>query len=120
VNTPVWFGLNGTRLYVRTETPSGKIKRIRNGPHVQIAPCTILGRSLGAPMDARARILPPEEEALAERAYGESAGSISRSCPARRSLHPGTKRRNWEQKGNAEHVARQHSHLPVCGHDVPA
>ena len=27
----------------------------------------MLGRGLGAPIDARARILPPEEEALAER-----------------------------------------------------
>jgi PPOX class probable F420-dependent enzyme len=67
VNTPVWFGLNGTTLYVRTETPSGKIKRIRNNPRVQVAPCSALGRIRGAATAARARILPPDAEALAER-----------------------------------------------------
>lgn len=55
--TPVWFALDGERLYVKTEDPSGKIKRIRREPRVQVAPCTVLGKHVGPPTDAVARIL---------------------------------------------------------------
>jgi PPOX class probable F420-dependent enzyme len=66
VNTPVWFGLNDAKLYVQTETPSGKVKRIRNNPYVQVGPCDFRGRSLGPAIDARARMLPHAEEPAAE------------------------------------------------------
>ncbi len=67
VNTPVWFGLNDAKLYVQTETPSGKIKRIRSNPRVQVGPCDFRGRSLGPAIDAHARMLSPAEEEEAER-----------------------------------------------------
>jgi PPOX class probable F420-dependent enzyme len=74
VATPVWFALDGSRLYVKTETPSGKVKRIRNDPRVRVAPCTIAGRDLGPAIDGTARILPPAEtphaEAMLRRRYG--------------------------------------------------
>jgi hypothetical protein len=78
VKTPVWFAPAGTRLYVKTENPSGKIKRIRNDPRVQVAPCTLRGRMLGPTIDARARILGPEETPRAERVLATRYGLVRR------------------------------------------
>ena len=62
VATPVWFGEDGDNLYVMTHSTMGKVKRIRNNPVVEVAPCTIRGK-VTAPVVffAQARILPPEE-----------------------------------------------------------
>jgi len=61
VPTPVWFGEEDDKLYVMTRSDSGKYKRIRNNPQVQIAPCTVRGKITGPEFDAKARILPPED-----------------------------------------------------------
>jgi PPOX class probable F420-dependent enzyme len=61
VHTPVWFGEEGNELFVMTRSDSGKCKRIRNNPQVQIAPCTIRGRVTGPAFVASGRILPPED-----------------------------------------------------------
>jgi PPOX class probable F420-dependent enzyme len=74
VPTPVWFAALGDRLFVKTETPSGKVRRIRANPRVQIAPCTLGGRRLGAPLEAMARILAQGEIDLAEKALAERYG----------------------------------------------
>jgi PPOX class probable F420-dependent enzyme len=67
VPTPVWFGLGDRKLYIRSEANAAKIKRIRNDPHVRIAPCTVRGRPLGAPADGLARVLEtPGEEQIGE------------------------------------------------------
>ena len=57
VATPVWFAEEKGRIYVYTAPDSGKVKRLRNNPRVQLAPCTALGRALGPAVEARARIL---------------------------------------------------------------
>jgi len=61
VPTPVWFGEQNGKLYVMTRSDSGKYKRIRNNPCVQIAPCTMRGKVIGPQFDATARILPPPD-----------------------------------------------------------
>lgn len=61
VPTPVWFGEDNDRLYVRTRRDSGKVKRIRNHPQVRIAPCTVRGKITGPEFSASARILPPDD-----------------------------------------------------------
>lgn len=61
VQTPVWFGEDGGKLYVMSNHDAGKAKRIRNNPKVKVAPCTIRGKITGPEFDAVARILPPEE-----------------------------------------------------------
>lgn len=66
VSTPVWFGEDAGKLYVMTRSDSGKYKRLRNNPQVQIAPCTMRGKIKGAQFPATVRILPPEEWAHAE------------------------------------------------------
>jgi uncharacterized protein len=61
VPTPVWFGEEGDKLYIMTIASTGKIKRIRNNPQVEVAPCTIRGKVTGEALPALARILAPEE-----------------------------------------------------------
>lgn len=78
VPTPVWFAVAGGRLYVKTETPSGKIKRIRNDARVEIAPCTLGGRPLGNTVPGRARILSAGEEERAEHALRTRYGVVRR------------------------------------------
>jgi PPOX class probable F420-dependent enzyme len=65
VATPVWFGEDGDELYVMTISTMGKVKRIRNNPLVEVAPCTMRGKLTGDKLFAQARILPPEEHAHA-------------------------------------------------------
>jgi PPOX class probable F420-dependent enzyme len=57
VPTPVWFGLAGGKLYVRSEADAAKVKRIRNDPRARVGPCTARGRPLGPPAEGRARVL---------------------------------------------------------------
>jgi hypothetical protein len=65
VATPVWFGEGDDRLYIMTRSTMGKVKRIRNNPLVEVAPCTVRGKVIGDRLFAHARILPPEEHAHA-------------------------------------------------------
>lgn len=68
IPSPVLFGLAGGRLYLRTERGVGKVKRVRNDPHVRVGPCNPRGRTLGPLTEARARVLPPSEEGPAHAA----------------------------------------------------
>ena len=43
-----------------TRGDSGKLKRMRNNPQVQVAPCTLRGKITGPLFAATSRILPPE------------------------------------------------------------
>jgi PPOX class probable F420-dependent enzyme len=73
VPTPVWFGEEDDKLYVKTRNDSGKYKRIRNNPQVRVAPCTMRGKITGPEFAATAGILPmedwPRAQALIERKY---------------------------------------------------
>ena len=65
VKTPVWFAAepslkldsNEAKLYVYTIGVSGKVKRIRNNPRVNVAPCDMRGRLRGEWVPAGAEIL---------------------------------------------------------------
>jgi len=74
VPTPVWAAPAQGRLYVRSERYAGKLKRLRNDSRLLVAPCTVRGRPLGAPFEARARMLEAAEEPQAERALAERYG----------------------------------------------
>lgn len=43
-----------------TLSKTGKAKRIRNNPQVNVAPCTMSGKVTGPEFRATARLLPPE------------------------------------------------------------
>ena len=74
VVTTVLFALADEKIYVWTTRDSGKVKRIRNNPAVQIAPSTRLGRPLGPIAAATARILSVSEQteaqSLTDRRFG--------------------------------------------------
>jgi uncharacterized protein len=74
VPTPVWAAAADGRLYVRSERSSGKLKRLRRDARLLVAPCTVRGKPLGAPLEATARVLEPGEEPIAERALERRYG----------------------------------------------
>jgi PPOX class probable F420-dependent enzyme len=74
VPTPVWAAEAGGVFYVRTERAAGKLKRLRNDPRMLIAPCTVRGEPLGAPLEAGGRMLAAEDERRAERALADRYG----------------------------------------------
>ncbi len=47
VPTPVWFAIDGERLFIATSVHSGKVKRIRNFPQVVLEPSDQQGKPLG-------------------------------------------------------------------------
>ena len=57
VGTPVNIAVEGPVAYIRTFDPSGKLKRMRRDPNVEIAPSTLRGKVTGETMHARVRIL---------------------------------------------------------------
>ena len=67
VGTPVNIAVEGDHAYVRTWDTAWKMRRMRNNPHVTVAPSTVLGRPTGPAISARARILDGEESAHASR-----------------------------------------------------
>ncbi len=75
VRTPVWFVREGEAVFVYTIADSGKVKRIRRQPHVNIAPCKMDGTPVGEWFPALARELPDEEtgrrvDKLLDKKYG--------------------------------------------------
>jgi len=74
VVTTVWFALDAGKLYIWTAQDSGKVKRIRNNPLVQIAPSSHLGKARGPAIAAVARLLPPWEQETAQRLMNAKYG----------------------------------------------
>jgi PPOX class probable F420-dependent enzyme len=68
VRTPVWFGEENGKLFVMTNSKSGKCKRIRSNPKVRIAACTIRGKITGPEFEGTARILSEQERVQARAA----------------------------------------------------
>jgi PPOX class probable F420-dependent enzyme len=68
VSTPVHVAVENDVAYIRTFDPSGKLKRMRRNPDVEVAPCTIRGRVTGESRPGRARVLAGGESAAAARA----------------------------------------------------
>ncbi|MWB99115.1 PPOX class F420-dependent oxidoreductase [Agromyces seonyuensis] len=44
VATPVWFALDGETVVVQTPAHTGKLKRLRRDPAVELARCDVRGR----------------------------------------------------------------------------
>ena len=47
VKTPVWFVVDGEKLYVITRESTGKVKRLANNPKVNLAACSFNGKIHG-------------------------------------------------------------------------
>lgn len=78
VRTPVWFAQDSDCIFIRTIEDSGKVKRIRNNPHVRIAPCDSRGGVLGAWVEAEARLASAEEEGRAVGLLRSKYGKLMR------------------------------------------
>ena len=61
VGTAVNMAVDGDRAFVRTPHRTGKVKRLRNNPNVEIAPSTFLGKPTGPAIRAQARLLSGDE-----------------------------------------------------------
>jgi hypothetical protein len=60
VRTPIWFAADPSApesFYVYSAPDAGKVKRIRNNPHVRVASCDIRGNLRGAWVDAQVRFV---------------------------------------------------------------
>lgn len=78
VPTPVWVGVDGARVFIRTGADAYKVRRIRRDPAVLLAPSTNRGRPTGATMPGFARVLDQDEEPIAERALRARHGLLRR------------------------------------------
>jgi PPOX class probable F420-dependent enzyme len=74
VVTTVWFAQANDNVYIWTAKKSGKVKRIRNNPMVEIAPSTHLGQPRGPAIKASARILSVLEQHVAEQMMNTKYG----------------------------------------------
>jgi uncharacterized protein len=68
VGTPVHIAADGGRAVVRTWYGTGKLKRIKHTPAVEVAPSTVRGVPTGPAIHARARILDGDEAVATGRA----------------------------------------------------
>ena len=64
VRTPIWFVVYQGLIYFRTDSKSGKVKRIRNNPHVRIAPCDIRGNLKGSWFDGKVNFADSAESSM--------------------------------------------------------
>ncbi len=67
VRTPVWLIDEGEELLIRTDSDTGKAKRIRHNPKVRVALCNIRGTAKGDWVDGTARFA---DDATVERIRG--------------------------------------------------
>lgn len=74
VAVPVWAAMENGRLYVRSERAAGKVKRLSRNERAEVAPCDVVGRALAAGTSASGRILPAEDEPVAEHALARRYG----------------------------------------------
>jgi PPOX class probable F420-dependent enzyme len=68
VATPVWVARDGSELLVLTPKGSGKVKRLRADPRVELAPCSRFGAVAPGAVVARGTASVVEDAAPARRA----------------------------------------------------
>ena len=75
--TPVWFTIDGNKIFVVTRSKTGKVKRLRNYSKVRIVPSGMRGEPKGEWLNGKATFATPEqlEHALKQRSkkYGFKA-----------------------------------------------
>ncbi len=77
VPTTVWFAHDQGEIYITTGSSSGKIKRVRNSGHVDMAPSDRTGNLLGEPHIAgNARETTSEERIHAREVLAQKYGDM--------------------------------------------
>jgi PPOX class probable F420-dependent enzyme, Rv2061 family len=77
VRTPIWFIIYQGLIYFRTDVNSGKVKRIRNNPHVRIAPCDIRGNLKGNWFDGKVKFADLAESSITHSMIDKKYGFIT-------------------------------------------
>jgi len=77
VRTPIWFIIYQGLIYFRTDVNSGKVKRIRNNPHVRIAPCDIRGNLKGNWFDGKVKFAGLAESSITHSMIDKKYGFIT-------------------------------------------
>jgi hypothetical protein len=77
VRTPIWFIIYQGFIYFRTDAKSGKVKRIRNNPHVKIAPCDIRGSVKGDWYEGKAKFADSAESSIVYSMIDKKYGFIT-------------------------------------------
>jgi PPOX class probable F420-dependent enzyme len=79
MKTPVWFVQDGETIYVSTMANSGKVKRARNTPRVNVTPCKMDGKVTGTWVPAEAHeITDPEVGAKVNRLMDKKYGLMKK------------------------------------------
>jgi len=66
VGTPMWFAVEESgRIYMQTNVASGKVKRLRNRPEIEVAPSTSRGKPLGNIWRGQATLHAPDSPVAA-------------------------------------------------------
>jgi PPOX class probable F420-dependent enzyme len=76
ISTPVWFIIKGDKIFFRTSSNSGKIKRIKNNNRIKFAACNIRGKIKGSWHEGIAKIEEDIDNSIIEalnRKYGLSS-----------------------------------------------
>ena len=83
VSTPMWVAHGGDALIMFTPQASGKVKRLRNSPHVELRPCNRRGRVKDGiePVAGVAEVLTDEDSleratGIIRRKYGLGYGVV--------------------------------------------
>lgn len=77
VPTPIWAVADDGELFVWTERNSGKIKRIRNNPSVEVTACDLRGkRTHGEKASGTARLLDDAETDRVRKLLGRKYGVL--------------------------------------------
>ena len=82
VRTPVWFAADPAApdiFYLYSAADAGKVKRIRNNPHVRVAPSDIRGNLRGAWVDGQARIIEGGDADKAQQLLRQKYGWMKRT-----------------------------------------
>jgi PPOX class probable F420-dependent enzyme len=69
VTTPVWFTIDGNKIFIVTRSETGKVKRLRNNSKVSIVPSGMRGEPKGKWLNGKATFATPQEleDALKQR-----------------------------------------------------
>jgi PPOX class probable F420-dependent enzyme len=61
VATPVWFTIDGNKIFIVTRSETGKVKRLRNNSEVRIVPSGMRGGPKGEWLNGKGVLATPEE-----------------------------------------------------------
>jgi PPOX class probable F420-dependent enzyme len=74
IASPVWFALEGGRMYIVTPAASAKVKRIRNSGRVELASSDARGKVKGPTLQAVASVTEEVEGGAGDRALKAKYG----------------------------------------------